>query len=110
MNGSESVRWINRRYTHSLQSIDDEEIGTLSPLIMNIEIGSMRHVFVMRTFDEENSGILDKHYYIDEANVKKAKELAERIVYKKRAHKLQRDIDQLKVHLARTEALLEDTD
>ena len=110
MDGSDSARWVSHGYTNTLESLDSETIGNLYPIVMNTDIGIKKHVFVMRSFNEENMAIVDVHYYIDEYDVDDAKAVAERMVFKMHARKLQRDIDELKVRLARTEALIEDSD
>ena len=110
MHGSESARWVSHGYTHTLESIDEETIGNLYPLVINNELGSKKYVFVMRSYNEDNRAIVDVHYYIDEYDLTAAQAFAERMVFKMHARKLQRDIDKLKVRLARTEALFEDTD
>ena len=110
MNISDSARWVKSGYTDTLESLESEHIGSLYPLIINAEFSAYNHVFVMRGYDEEKKTTVDVHYYIDECDVDAAKAFAERMVFKMHASNLQRDIDKLKVRLARTKARLEDTD
>ena len=106
-----TVKWASVGHGHTLQTMDTEEIiGTLFPLIMQFDFGACNHVLIIPTFDDELMITKRQHYYIDEDDLDYAKARAERIVYNMRANSLQRDIDALKVKLARTEALIEDTD